>query len=255
MDKNGDGDLTDMMEFLGAEADMAGKDGFSEMQAYDLDKNGSIDINEMQNASANNVNGGELMVMVTKINADGTKTQEAKSVTEAFGENSDLTISAQKDAITKNNVGPVGFNDKQYNNQMLGSFDVNLNGQKLSGYQTRDDVNYLNNYYNFVSGSATGAGARAKSNQVSCQNKLTNVLSSMYQKNGVEMGAFYKKQTEELKNSAKIQIDAIAKGAAASTRDEDQVQTNKEAKKEQANKTENKNTKKITKKDEVKALK
>lgn len=139
-DEDGDGKINSLNDFVGAKSDAQGQDGWSEMTAMDADGDGTITGDEMADKDAK--------VMITEIDADGTKSQRAMSIdefTEQVGKG-DLEINAQKhDQISNNVVGPFGFNDNA-NNQMLGTFDIGFSNDEsvdTVGYQTLDDQNWL----------------------------------------------------------------------------------------------------------------
>ena len=139
-DEDGDGKINSLNDFVGAKSDAQGQDGWSEMSAMDVDGDGTITGDEMADK--------DVKVMITEIDADGTKSQRAMSIdefTEQVGKG-DLEINAQKhDQISNNVVGPFGFNDNA-NNQMLGTFDIGFSNDEsvdTVGYQTLDDQNWL----------------------------------------------------------------------------------------------------------------
>ncbi len=134
IDKDGNNGLSNETEFLGYGA------GWNEMISLDKDNSGKVDATELSE-------GG---VMVYKTSANGTK--QAMSIEEAFGKNSDLSIDLKRHNKAKQGVGPNNFSkgSGSENNQLLGTFDVNLNGETLNGYQTNDDINWLNENYDFT---------------------------------------------------------------------------------------------------------
>lgn len=139
-DEDGDGKINSLDDFVGAKSDAQGQDGWSEMSAMDVDGDGTITGDEMADK--------DVKVMITEVDADGTKSQRAMSIdefTEQVGKG-DLEINAQKhDQISNNVVGPFGFNDNA-NNQMLGTFDIGFSNDEsvdTVGYQTLDDQNWL----------------------------------------------------------------------------------------------------------------
>lgn len=139
-DEDGDGKINSMDDFVGAKSDAAGGDGWDEMSAMDADGDGTITGDELADK--------DVKVMITEIDADGTKSQRAMSIeefTEQVGKG-DLEISAQKhDEINSNVTGPFGFADNE-NNQMLGTFDIGFSDDEsvdTIGYQTLDDESWL----------------------------------------------------------------------------------------------------------------
>ena len=141
IDKDGNGDLSNESEFLGYEGGKEGQEAaWSEMTDLDTNLDGIVDANEL-------TAGG---VMVYKTDANGN--QQALTIEEAFGEDSDLAISTTQHDEAKEGVGPNNFNTGvgSENNELWGTFDVTLNGETLDGYQTNDDLDWLKNNYNFT---------------------------------------------------------------------------------------------------------
>ncbi len=152
VDRDGNNGLTDSSEFLGAQGFVTGgKEGaWSEMTSLDTNGDGFVDIKELD--------AGNVKVVKTTVDANGNKVQEAMSASDAFGKNADLKISTTQNATTSESDVPVGFNQFA-DNTLLGNFDVTLNGETYTGYQTADSMDYLNENYNFTLGSAEGAAA------------------------------------------------------------------------------------------------
>ena len=141
IDKDGNGDLSNESEFLGYEGGKEGQEAaWSEMTDLDTNLDGIVDANEL-------TAGG---VMVYKTDANGN--QQALTIEEAFGEDSDLAISTTQHEEAKEGVGPNNFNTGvgSENNELWGTFDVTLNGETLNGYQTNDDLEWLKNNYDFT---------------------------------------------------------------------------------------------------------
>lgn len=174
IDKDGDGELSNPKEFLGAED---AEDGWNEMLGLNQDGDGKITYEELASAkvgedgtvtfNAENVHGksdnaeankGQLMVMRTVKNPDGTTTQKAMTVEEAFGPDSryggKIDIGVTKNAPTDASSRPFDFGNEKYDNKMLGNFNLTLgdSNKAIEGYQTLDDINYLNDKYTFSDG-------------------------------------------------------------------------------------------------------
>lgn len=153
VDRDGNGGLTDASEFLGAQGfEQGGKEGaWAEMTSLDTNGDGSVDIKELD--------AGGIQVVKTTTDANGNRIQESMSASEAFGKDSDIKISTtQHDYLSTSDI-PEGFNQFA-NNTLLGNFDVTMNGETYTGYQTADSMDYLNASYNFTSGSAEGQAAQ-----------------------------------------------------------------------------------------------
>lgn len=141
IDKDGNGDLSNESEFLGYEGGKEGQEAaWAEMTDLDTNMDGIVDAKEL-------TAGG---VMVYKTDANGN--QQALTIEEAFGEDSDLAISTTQHDEAKEGVGPNNFNTGvgSENNELWGTFDVTLNGETLNGYQTNDDLDWLKDNYNFT---------------------------------------------------------------------------------------------------------
>ena len=174
VDKDGDGELSNPKEFLGAED---AEDGWNEMLGLNQDGDGKITYDELASAkvgedgtvtfNADNVHGksddaeankGQLMVMRTVKNPDGSTTQEAMTVEEAFGPDSryggKIDIGVTKSEPAEGSAQPFDFNNEKYDNKMLGNFNLTLGGsdEAVEGYQTLDDIDYLNDKYTFSDG-------------------------------------------------------------------------------------------------------
>lgn len=151
VDRDNNGDLTDASEFLGAERYAAGgqEGAWSEMTDLDTDGDGFVTAEEMD--------AGNVKVVMTSVDADGNKTQKAVSATEAFGENSDFKVNTTQNAEKSTDDVPMNFNDEKYansGNELLGNFNVTFDGKEYVGYQTADSYEYLDDNYTFTSGQA-----------------------------------------------------------------------------------------------------
>lgn len=183
VDKDGDGELSNPKEFLGAED---AEDGWNEMLGLNQDGDGKITYEELASAKVGedgtvtfneeNIHGksddaeankGQLMVMRTVKNSDGTTTQEAMTVEEAFGPDSryggKIDIGVAKSEPTDASSKPFDFDNENYDNKMLGNFNLTLgdSDEAIEGYQTLDDINYLNDKYEFSDNDEVGAVDKA----------------------------------------------------------------------------------------------
>ena len=121
VDKDGNKDITNEDEFLGAES------GFKEAKDLDTNGDGTVDADELENGN----------VKMVKTNADGS--QEIVDAKDVFkdGDGIDLTsYQSHNQDIGNGNI-------------LQGTFDVSLNGKSLDGYQTLDDINWLDDNYEF----------------------------------------------------------------------------------------------------------
>ena len=123
VDNDDNGDITNETEFLGA------KDGFSEMAALDKDGDNKVTAAELEAGN----------VKVIKTHEDGT--QEIVNASEVLKNQTD-SIDLSSYQSENKDIGS--------GNKLLGTFDVNINGQELDGYQTLDTQNWLDANYEFT---------------------------------------------------------------------------------------------------------
>ena len=122
VDKDSDGNVTNENEFLGAE------NGFQEMKDADANGDGKVTADELD---AKNVK-----MVVT--NSDGT--QEIKNATDVLKEGDSIDLASYQSQNTELENG----------NALLGTFSVNMGGQKLdTGYQTLDKLDWLDENFEF----------------------------------------------------------------------------------------------------------
>lgn len=143
-DEDNDGKINSLNDFVGAKADKAGEDGWSEIENLDGvggDADGKITADELNNAN--------IKVMVTDENGK-QYAMDVNEFEEKFGE-----IAIGKDDIEAGdegfsaNVGPKNFN-ADGDNELLSSFNLTVGRQALSGYQTSDTEDWLVNNYSSV---------------------------------------------------------------------------------------------------------
>jgi len=135
MDTDGDGALSNEMEFLGA------SNGWAEMEALNTNGDSVVDYEELKNAQ-------NLKVVVT--GADGTQT--VKDIAEVFKEGDSIDLSSY--AADGNKMDGT-------NNILAGTFNLNFGGENLQGYNTLDTLDYLDENYEF-SDKDKGIGRFAK---------------------------------------------------------------------------------------------
>ena len=142
-DGDGDGEFNSTDDFLGA------KDRWAEMQAADLDGNGSVTAAELDEAG----------IQVIK-NKDG---DSAKTITEQFGEDFSIDLTSYKRGGEYAGITDVENLDTNGNNvqdqELLGTFTVNTgktdaegNAITAEGYNTLDDIEYLQSEYGVEAG-------------------------------------------------------------------------------------------------------
>jgi len=124
VDKDGNNDITNEQEFLGAEQ------GFKELQALDTDGDGSVTKAELASAD----------IKIIQTNSDGT--QEIKNAADVFADGDSIELKSYE---AKNYEMSNG-------NQLLGTFDLTFKNKFLdnAGYQTLDKLGWLDANYEFT---------------------------------------------------------------------------------------------------------
>ena len=139
-DKDSDGALSQTNEFLGADKQ------WEEMKAADSDGNGTVTAEELEE---NNI---------FLAGMDGTVIKDAKGYKEAFGENFSIDINSYAEGGTHSAVDATADadNDGRLDQQLLGTFNVNVNGEAIQGYNTLDDVDWLESKYGLTTNDVAG---------------------------------------------------------------------------------------------------
>lgn len=143
-DSDGDGKINSMDDFVGAKADKAGEDGWSEIENLDGvggEADGVITADELSNAG--------MKVMVTDENGE----QYAMSMDEFEAQYGEIEINSQDVEAGEegfaSGVGPKNF-DADAGNELLSSFNLSVGDEDLTGYQTKDTEDWLVNNYSDV---------------------------------------------------------------------------------------------------------
>ena len=126
-----DGNFDSTSDFLGAQ------NQWEEMTALNADGDSKVSAQELQNGN----------IKAVKTNADGS--QEIVDVMEEFGEDFSIDLDSyqfggQHDAV---NTLADSDNDGVTDQYLAGTFNVNLGDETLKGYNTLDDVNWLEDNY------------------------------------------------------------------------------------------------------------
>ena len=139
-DKDEDGKLSQTNEFLGADKQ------WEEMKAADSDGNGTVTAEELEE---NNI---------FLAGMDGTVIKDAKGYKEAFGENFSIDLNSYAEGGTHSAVDATADadNDGTLDQQLLGTFNVNVNGEAIQGYNTLDDVDWLESKYGLTTNDVAG---------------------------------------------------------------------------------------------------
>ena len=126
-----DGAFDSTSDFLGAEGQ------WSEMTALDTDGDNIVSAAELQAGN----------IKAVKTNADGS--QEIVDLAEEFGEDFSIDLASYQEGGSHSAVDTTSDSDGDgtADQTMLGTFNVNANGQTISGYNTLDDVDWLAENY------------------------------------------------------------------------------------------------------------
>lgn len=143
-DSDDDGKINSMDDFVGAKADKAGEDGWSEIENLDGvggEADGVITSDELSNAG--------MKVMVTDENGE----QYAMSMDEFEAQYGEIAINSQDVEAGEegfaSGVGPNNFGTDA-DNKLLSSFNLSVGDQDLTGYQTSDTEDWLVENYSDV---------------------------------------------------------------------------------------------------------
>lgn len=143
-DQDGDGQINSLDDFVGAKADKADQDGWSEIENLDGvggEADGVITADELSNAG--------MKVMVTDENGE----QYAMSMDEFEAQYGEIAINSQDVEAGEegfaSGVGPNNFGTDA-DNKLLSSFNLSVGDQDLTGYQTSDTEDWLVENYSDV---------------------------------------------------------------------------------------------------------
>ena len=181
VDKDGNSDITNENEFLGAE------NGFDEVKALDTDNDGTVSKQELEEGN----------IKVVQTNADGT--QEIKNVADVLKDG---------DSIDLKSYEKVGA-DIGNGNILQGTFDMNVDGQTLEGYQTLDNINWLDENYEFsdeVEGKGRFAQGDADMVQADDYTEKLNIFTQKQEALRADLDSTY--QTLQL-DKAEIQSEIV----------------------------------------------
>ena len=140
-DKDEDGKLSQTNEFLGADKQ------WEEMTAADIDGNGTVTAEELDEKG------------IQMAGKDGTIIKGADAYKEAFGENFSINLNSYDENGTYAGIDTTKDTDADgtVDQELLGTFNVNVNGEEIQGYNTLDDVDWLSENYGVEISESTGA--------------------------------------------------------------------------------------------------
>ncbi len=134
-----DGAFDSTSDFLGANGQ------WNDMAALDTDGDNIVSIAELQAGN----------IKAVKTNADGS--QEVVDLADEFGEDFSVDLSSYEKGGSHSAVNTTSDSDGDgtADQTMLGTFNVNINGQTVNGYNTLDDVDWLSENYGISADSTT----------------------------------------------------------------------------------------------------
>lgn len=133
-----DGSFDSTSDFLGS------NNQWAEMQALDTDGDQVVTAAEL---SAGNIK-------AVKTNADGS--QEVVDLADEFGDDFSIDLASYKQGGSHSAIDTTKDSDGDgiADQELLGTFNVNANGQSIQGYNTLDDVDFLSENYGVSSATA-----------------------------------------------------------------------------------------------------
>lgn len=132
-----DGEFDSTSDFLGADNQWAA------MQALDTDGNGTVSSEEL--AAGN--------IKAVKTDANGNKT--VVDLATEFGSDFSIDLNSYKEGGSYAGIGNSDADgDGVLDQELLGTFNLNINGQSVQGYNTLDDVDWLSENYKIAGADA-----------------------------------------------------------------------------------------------------
>lgn len=195
-DKDGDGQLSNASEFLGAE------DGWDAMKKLDV-AGGANGGGDGKITKAELMKNPNLKMVVTDANGN----QEIKSVAEVFADAEDDDVVIDLNSYKEVNA------DVNENVHMLGKFEVDLDGigkgaDAIDGYNTLDTLDYLNANYDFSDADKLTAGSDttlAGSDAITKDN--FNINGQTFEEFETEIATLHDKFEEALSNIGMDEAD------------------------------------------------
>lgn len=143
-----DGSFDSANDFLGSQNQWA------EMQALDTDGDQIVTAQELQQGN----------IKAVKTNADGS--QEIVDMAQEFGDDFSIDLKSYQQGGSHSAIDSTidSDGDGTVDQELLGTFNVNANGQSIQGYNTLDDVDFLNENYGLSSEEAVSEDAESVEN-------------------------------------------------------------------------------------------
>ncbi|MCD7780671.1 MAG: hypothetical protein LUH05_08380 [Candidatus Gastranaerophilales bacterium] len=198
-----DGSFDSTSDFLGADGN------WSEMTALDTDGDNIVTAEELQAGN----------IKAVKTNADGS--QEVVDLAEEFGDDFSIDLSSYEEGGSYSGIDTTTDSDGDgtADQSLLGTFDVNVDGETVSGYNTLDDTDWLSENYGLSSDDTTSVEySEDLQPHVNFFNEYTAVSEEL--KSEIESGyedlGISKEQMEALNETTQREADENAKNFFAS---------------------------------------
>ncbi len=126
-----DGKFDSTSDFLGA------KNQWAQMEDLDTDKSGVVNRQELEKGN----------IKLIKTDANGK--QSIVDIKKEFGDNFSIDLSTYSKGGVHSSIDTTKDfdNDGVVDQKLLGTFSVNINGKNIKGYNTLDDIDYLEKEY------------------------------------------------------------------------------------------------------------
>ena len=127
-----DGAFDSTNDFLGANGQ------WNDMAELDTDGDNIVSLEELQAGN----------IKAVKTNEDGS--QEVVDLADEFGEDFSIDLTSYEEGCSHSAINTTSDSDGDgtADQTILGTFNVNINGQTVNGYNTLDDVDWLSENYN-----------------------------------------------------------------------------------------------------------
>ena len=126
-----DGKFDSTSDFLGA------KDQWEAMKALDTDNDGIVNAKELKDGN------------IKAVKTDATGNKQVVDLAEEFGEDFSVSLDSYKSGGSYDGIDTTKDADGNgvVDQNLLGTFSVNIKGQSVQGYNTLDDTEYLKSQY------------------------------------------------------------------------------------------------------------
>lgn len=217
-----DGAFDTTSDFLGAENQWA------DMEALDADGDGIVNAQELKAGN------------IKAVKTDAAGNQSIVDLAEEFGEDFSIDLNSYKEGGSHSAIDTTADADGNglVDQELLGTFNVNVGGESISGYNTLDDVNFLESNYGVTSDVETEAPTADEmeitSEDLQYHNNFFNLYtekSSMLKEEiqlGYEQLGISKEHMASLNEIAQAEADEQAKNFFASLAVDDEEETKPE---------------------------